>query len=361
MKRKHVIIYKVIISQLAILSVWVIISILQWMKSPSNPGVLLPLVVRGIEAFSVFAIGLIYIYIFEKISFKDHEFKLKHGLVVLVAIYIGSIASHILSISIRKLVGYSPPLLEFYKGYFFIRSTWFYLPLALNISIFIYFKIVYIAQIEREDKLKAESFAQQAKWMMLRYQVNPHFLFNALNTIRALIGVDDENARKTVTEMSEYFRYSLSSEDKYTVTIEKEINAVKNYLEIQKIRFQDKIEIEINVSKNSELCLIPVFSIQTLVENAVKYGLKTTDDNLHIIVECRYINGVLDIIVKNSGRLVYTQTGESTSKGIQNLRNRLGYLYPDKNTFSLFEKDGFVIAHISLKDCKNENMASHYC
>lgn len=338
----------VIIAQLIAVAIWMSITVIQWVNNPkSSPGLLIPLIVRSIEAFSIIIVSGSLIVLIEKTS---NKFKNSYARLFLwVLIYFGAIFANLLSILFRSLIGYAPPRIE---GYFFVQSLHFYIPLLLVLGIYAIGKNRLELQIERENKLKAESLAQQAKWMMLRYQVNPHFLFNALNTIRALIGVDDENARKTVTEMSEYFRYSLTSEDKYTVTIEKEINAVKNYLEIQKIRFQDKIKIEIKVSKESALCLIPVFSIQTLVENAVKYGLKTTDDDLHIIVECGYINGNLDIIVKNSGRLVYTQNGESTSKGIQNLKNRLGYLYPDKNSFSLFEKDGFVIAHISLKDCR---------
>jgi len=337
----------VIIAQFIAIAIWMSITIIQWVNNPKgSPGLLIPLIVRSVEAFSIIIISGMLIIFIEKTPKKYKNSYARLFLWILV--YFGAIFTNLLSIFLRSLIGYAPPRIE---GYFFVQSLHFYIPLILVLGIYSIGKHRLELQIERENKLKAESLAQQAKWMMLRYQVNPHFLFNALNTIRALIGVDDENARKTVTEMSEYFRYSLSSEDKYTVTVEKEIKAVQNYLEIQKIRFQDKIKIEIKVSKNSELCLIPVFSIQTLVENAVKYGLKTTDDDLHIIVECGYINGVLDIIVKNSGRLVYTQNGEGTSKGIQNLKNRLGYLYPDKNTFSLFEKDGFVIAHISLKNC----------
>ena len=104
--------------------------------------------------------------------------------------------------------------------------------------------------------------------MLYEVITNPHFLFNTLNSIRALIGNDDEKARKIVTEMSDYFRYSLSIEKSPLVPVKDEISAVDNYLEIQKIRYPERFEIKKEIQSGALFCLIPVFSIQTLVENA---------------------------------------------------------------------------------------------
>jgi len=188
-------------------------------------------------------------------------------------------------------------------------------------------------QRETENRLKAQSLTQQAKWMMLRYQVNPHFLFNALNSIRALIGHNDDEARKIVTEMSEYFRYSLSIEKKTLVEVKEEIKAVENYLEIQKIRYQDKLSIKKEVASDVFNCLIPVFSIQTLVENAVKYGLKTHEGTVAIIIKAFFSNNQLNILIKNSGKLISpmqeNNNENGTNTGIKNLKSRLNYLDKD--------------------------------
>lgn len=342
---------KALLAQCVVLIVWLIISVMQWMLWPSNVGIKIPVLIRGTEALSVFLLGLVYITIFESVNFKSDQFNWKLGLIVILAVYFGSVLSNLLSILIKELLGYKSPYM-FLKDKFLLRSTWFFIPFILNVGVFVFFKIEYIALLEKAKNIEAQTYAQQAKWMMLRYQINPHFLFNALNSIRALIGVNDVDARRIVTEMSDYFRYSLSSEDKYTITVAEEIKAVLNYLKIQKIRFQEKIIYEIDIHKNAENCLIPIFSIQTLVENAIKYGLKTTNDNLKIVIECSYLNGNLDIQVKNSGFIISQDKNNSTHKGILNLKNRLNHLYPNKNSFSLFEKNGYVIAHILLKDCR---------
>jgi len=341
--------YQIVIAQIIAITVWLSITVIQWVNNPKgSPGIRIPLIVRSIEAIAILIVSGSFILIFEKIK-RDYKNNYVRLLLWLL-IYIGAILANIISLFLRKLLGFAPPKID---GYFFIQSLHFYIPILLVIIIYSVGKNRIEVQVERENKLKAENLAQQAKWMMLRYQVNPHFLFNALNTIRALIGSDDENARKIVTELSEYFRYSLSSEEKYTVTIDEEINAVRNYLEIQKIRFQSKIAISINISDNSKDCLIPVFSIQTLVENAIKYGSKTSSDLLSLYIDVTGSENGIDVYIKNSGH-IYTSNENSeygTSKGINNLKNRLNHLYPNENTFNLYEKDNYVIAHIFLKNC----------
>jgi len=356
-KKKKIYPFQIVIAQFIAVAIWLSITVIQWVNNPKgSPGIQIPLIVRSIEAIAILMVSGAFILIFENIKrdYKNNYIRLA----LWFLIYVGAIISNIISIFLRKLLGYAPPKIE---GYFFIQSLHFYIPILLVIIIYSLGKNRIEVQVERENKLKAESFAQQAKWMMLRYQVNPHFLFNALNTIRALIGSDDESARKIVTEMSEYFRYSLSSEEKYMVSIEEEINAVNNYLEIQKIRFQNKINISINISESTKHCLIPVFSIQTLVENAIKYGFKTTDKILFLDIESKGNKEEIEILVKNSGHLYVAdeRSNEGTSKGLNNLKNRLDHLYPNQNRFRLIENEGFVIAEIILKNCdKYENMES---
>ncbi len=339
--RSKIGISQIILAQLIAISIWMLITILQWANNPkSSPGLAIPLIVRSAEAISVFLISGILIFINEKIRSDKRKSQIR--LLLIFIIYCGALLANLISLGLRKIIGYAPPRIE---GYFFIQSLHFYIPIFLVLILYGITKNRIEIQIERENKLKAEGLAQQAKWIMLRYQVNPHFLFNALNTIRALIGVNDEDAKKIVTEMSDYFRYSLSSEEKETITIEEEINAALNYLKIQKIRFQDKLVYEINIYEDSKLCYIPFFTIQTLVENAIKYGLKTSNELLKIIIESKRINNDLDIYVKNSGKIVL-QNGESTNKGISNLKERLNLLYPNRSNFELYEEDDFVISHI---------------
>ena len=140
--------------------------------------------------------------------------------------------------------------------------------------------------------------------------------------------------------------------DKFNVTITEEISAVNNYLEIQKIRFQEKISTKIHIEDNVNNCLIPVFAIQTLVENAVKYGLKTSENGLRIQIEITSNANNISIRVKNTGKLLIIKenefNGNGTNTGIVNLKNRLHY-FDENYKFRLFENAGMVIAQINLR------------
>lgn len=328
---------QIVAAQLFAIILWVLITVIQWATNPKgSPGLLIPLIVRTIEAIAILFVAALFIIGLERSSKDVRVARIRFLLLGLM--YVGALAANLLSLGMRGLIGFAPPKIE---GYFFIQSLHFYIPLYILLVVYAMIKNRLEAIYERENKLKAEGLAQQAKWMMLRYQVNPHFLFNALNTIRAMVGVHDEKARKVITDMSQYFRYSLSSEEKEIVTVDDEIAAVKNYLEIQKARFHDKLKIFIDISETSKFVLIPIFTLQMLVENAMKYGLKTTEGVLKIYIESEFSDNTLILIVKNSGHIIYEQEKvNGTEKGIENFKKRLEYIYPDHNDFTLEERDG---------------------
>lgn len=339
---------QLILAQITTILIWYVITVVQWANNPkSNPDISIPLIVRGVEAFSIFIIAGGLTIVINKVNRIFRPFVAR--LLLVAFLYIPAILANLLSLKLRELIGYAPPKID---GFFFIQSLHFYIPLLLMFVVYALVKNRLDLQKATEDKLKAESLARQAKWMMLKYQVNPHFLFNALNSIRALIGSDDKNARKTVTELSEYFRYSLSVENEGLVTVKQEVDAIENYLEIQKIRFRDKLKIKIVVDKNTLNCKIPIFAVQTLIENAVKYGLKTHEGTVEITVKTFIENEKLHLIVKNSGKLMPANNKfdnqNGTNTGLENLKNRLKYL-DNGYYFKLFEKDNKVIAHINIK------------
>jgi sensor histidine kinase YesM len=207
---------------------------------------------------------------------------------------------------------------------------------------------------QRETAYKAETLAKDVQLKMLRYQINPHFLFNVLNSIYTLIDENTEKAKRLVIDMSEYYRYTLNKQQ-LTVSIEKEVESILKYLEIQKIRFEEEFEYEISVDETLKVVLIPSFIIHLLIENAVKYGTKTMKQKLIIFLSVILENNILIIRVSNTGKLVYeTPSSENsnngTSNGIENLKSRLGLYYNDNYSFSLKEKDGWVIASIEINN-----------
>jgi len=153
----------------------------------------------------------------------------------------------------------------------------------------LYFGIKYWRQwqSEHERTLQAEALANHAQLDMLRYQLNPHFLFNALNSIRASIDEDSQRAKRMVTEFSEFLRYSLLNDNSALVDLRQEIEAIKNYLAIEKIRFEDKLDVTFDVEPAAEQCQLPGFLIHPLVENAVKHGMTNNSGPLKICIAAR--------------------------------------------------------------------------
>jgi len=214
-----------------------------------------------------------------------------------------------------------------------------------------YYRNITITQKEQIARTKA--LADEAQLLMLRYQINPHFLFNSLNAIQSMIEKDTSRAKDMIADLSDFFRYTLSKNNQTLVPLEEEIDAVQKYLAIQKERFADKLEIEYDIDSNSLDFKIPFFIIHPLVENSIKYGFSELDNNLKLFIQIKTAGNTLTIAVKNSGTLKNAdKTGNgrsaSTKIGIENIKKRLALFYPEHHSFGLFEKDHWVSAVITI-------------
>jgi len=246
-----------------------------------------------------------------------------------------------------KVLTYDPANLRL------IASSIFYLIPTLAFTGLYYAIIHWLNYKKQQEKtLIATNLANEAQLQMLRYQINPHFLFNALNTIRSMVEEDKEVARRMITELANFFRYSLSHNGT-TDTLENEVNAIKNYLEIQKIRFEEKLIIEYDIDERLYSMKIPFFIILPLVENAIKFGLQTSKIPLNIKISAK-TNHQLVIQVCNTGSLVQnTQNSDCTKTGIENTKKRLALYFPKSHSFNLFEEDNWVISQIIINDFRN--------
>ena len=215
----------------------------------------------------------------------------------------------------------------------------------------LYFGIKYWRQwqSEHERTLQAEALANHAQLDMLRYQLNPHFLFNALNSIRASIDEDSQRAKRMVTEFSEFLRYSLLNDNSAPVELRQEIEAIKNYLAIEKIRFEEKLEVTFELEPAAEECRLPGFLIHPLVENAVKHGMTNNSGPLKICIGARIRAGRLVVEIANTGRLDTKTNGAGTRIGLRNVRERLAKHYPDKSSFSLRQDGAWIRATIEME------------
>ena len=214
----------------------------------------------------------------------------------------------------------------------------------------VYFGIKYWQnwQNERENALQSVALANKAQLEMLRYQLNPHFLFNALNSIRASVDEDSARAKQMITQLSEFLRYSLLGESEKKISLGEELEAVKNYLAIEKIRFEEKLAVEFEVEKAAEDFKVPCFLLNPLVENAIKHGLQTSAKPLKIKISAKISGSGLILEVANSGKLENVHNSNGTKIGLKNVRERLEKLFGDGGKFELKQDGDFVKARIEI-------------
>jgi len=200
-------------------------------------------------------------------------------------------------------------------------------------------------QDERENALRSTALANQAQLEMLRYQVNPHFLFNALNSIRASIEEDTDRAKRMITQLSEFLRYSLLGRNDKWITLRDELDAIKNYLAIEKTRFEEKLEVEYDIDPDAEDFELPCFLMNPLVENAIKHGVKNSSTPLVIKIAARLEGEDLILEVKNNGTL---NGSGKTGVGLANVSERLEKIFGDKGRFDLNQVGENVVARIEI-------------
>jgi two-component system, LytTR family, sensor kinase len=331
---------------------WYLLTSVSWIVSlkdntPANQ----ILLYRLIQALSGYIIISIYYLIFNILDRKAILSKKIFLTMLFPACCIVSISWNALSDIFEWVLKLNS--INFFNYYFFISSLFYLIPVLAFTGM--YYAIIHWLnfKIQKEKALIATNLANEAQLQMLRYQINPHFLFNALNTIRSMVEEDKTTARKMITELANFFRYSLSQKEDND-TFENEIEAIKNYLEIQKIRFEEKLNIIYEIDEKSYKMKLPFFIVLPLVENAIKYGLQTSKLPLTIKIST-VVNKHLEISVQNSGKFISNPAGiESTKTGINNIRKRLDLCYPDNYSFNIFEKDSRVTAQIIIKDLKNQ-------
>ncbi len=212
---------------------------------------------------------------------------------------------------------------------------------------FVLFKKYQRAEIER---WKLQATAREAELNLLKSQINPHFLFNALNNIRALILEDPMKARKMLTNLSDIFRYSINYTKNQKVSLESELEIVQNYFELASIQYENKLRYHIEVDPRLNNYQIPPMLIQLLVENAIKHGIARLPEGGEVEVRASQKEGKLLIEVLNSGSLFQkTKTTEpSTGMGLANIRERLQLLYDSRASLGLREDAGKVVAEVFI-------------
>ena len=212
---------------------------------------------------------------------------------------------------------------------------------------------------QREQALRAVAAARDAQLRMLAYQLNPHFLFNTLNSIRALINEDRQRARDMVTALAGYLRYALVERPLHVALLEEEVASVRGYLAIEQVRFEERLDVRMEIEPAALRCEVPAFLLNPLVENAVRHGVAgAAGAPLVVRVEAQLAAADrLRIVVENTGQWGAPTTAPAAGEGdddlpgglgLANVRARLEALHPADHRIEIEEGDGRVRVMVEL-------------
>ncbi|MEM1132684.1 MAG: histidine kinase [Pseudomonadota bacterium] len=216
----------------------------------------------------------------------------------------------------------------------------------------LYYAINFFLQVEEKaDQLqRLEGQATSAQLAMLRYQLNPHFLFNTLNSISTLVLLKEtEPANAMLSRLSSFLRYTLVNEPTARVTVAQEIETLKLYLEIEKMRFEERLRPAFDIQEETRDALMPSLLLQPLVENSIKYAVTPLEEGADIMIKTRIAGERLRITVSDTGPGVQNEKDASTKLptavistgvGLTNIRDRLAQAYGDDHMFQIRSSPG---------------------
>jgi two-component system, LytTR family, sensor kinase len=229
-------------------------------------------------------------------------------------------------------------------------------PYRVGSGVFIYFLIILayflfvsLSNLSEKNAKEArlESLVKETELKMLRSQINPHFLFNSLNSISSLTITDPEKARDMVVKLSEFMRYALSRKDEQPVSLQAELENLRLYLDIEKVRFGDKLTTEEIIDSNCLDFKIPVMLLQPLYENAVKHGVYESTESVKITTRAQLIDGYFEITISNN----YDPGPSSkrgTGTGLLNVTRRLELFYGNKASIKTTKENGIYTVNMYI-------------
>ena len=219
-----------------------------------------------------------------------------------------------------------------------------------SIIVMIYYLIVYYEDIQTQIKQKAllDNLLQESRLNALRSQINPHFLFNSLNSISSLTITNPALAQDIIIKLSEFMRYSLKQGDEKQTTLEQELYHLQQYLEIEKIRFGTRLKFNENIEADTKSMKLPVMVLQPLVENAIKHGVYNSTEEVKINLQSKISdNKMLTIIIGNDyDKNVVNKKGTGT--GLSNISKRLLLLYNNNDLMKINDNANYFEVTIKI-------------
>ena len=216
-------------------------------------------------------------------------------------------------------------------------------PMASWLGLYFFYHLFDRLNRSEIERFQLMTSVKEAELRALKSQVNPHFIFNSLNSLRALIDEDPARARKSVTQLANLLRYSLQSGQLETVPFEDELGVVNDYLALEQVRHEERLRLRLDVEPEALRLPIPPMLLQTLVENAVKYGISPRSEGGEIAIVARNEGGALRIQVSNPGEIPVAGRASSTGVGLRNAAERLRLIFGERATLRLRSEEPSVV------------------
>jgi two-component system LytT family sensor kinase len=212
--------------------------------------------------------------------------------------------------------------------------------------------MIYYSQLDQKEnekrKAEAEKLARDAELYNLRQQLQPHFLFNSLNSINALIGFKPDQARMMIHQLSDFLRGTLKKDDQQNVTLTEELAHLQLYLEIEKVRFGHRLMTEISCDKKCQDCTLPPMILQPIVENAIKFGLYDTTEAVTVSIRAEWDDNYLTIMIQNPYDPNTARPRRGTGFGLSGVQRRLDLLYARTDLVETHANDNIFTTIIKI-------------
>lgn len=214
------------------------------------------------------------------------------------------------------------------------------------LSYYLFISLTNLAE-KNAKEARLESLVKETELKMLRSQINPHFLFNSLNSVSSLTITDPEKARDMVIMLSEFMRYALSKKDEQPVSFRSELENLRLYLDIEKVRFGDRLSIQENIDERCLEIKMPVMLLQPLYENAVKHGVYESTESVRITTQAKIVDNYINIAISNN----YDDAPSSrkgTGTGLLNVARRLELVYGNKASIKAIKANGIYTVNLYI-------------
>jgi two-component system, LytTR family, sensor kinase len=262
-----------------------------------------------------------------------------------------SLVVYFLRIPVNLALGRLFDPLAAFDPWTILGQSSFYVILFFFWTIF-YFTFHYFDQYNKSLKYQASMVEIELK--NLKSQLNPHFIFNALNSIRALVDENPGKSKQAINQLSNILRNSLASDKKGMVRFDDELKIVKDYLGLESIRFEERLQTDFEIHPESSQFMVPPLMIQTLVENGIKHGISKLTAGGVVQVKTDVAANKLYIQIRNTGHLIQAAKRSKTGLGLKNTTQRLKLIYGDEAFFRIVnENDNFVLTEIIIPQYKH--------